>query len=430
MFPEAVPFEQDQVEDFENLYLSITPATGDIPPQEHVNVTLKFSPIDVIQLQASLLARIKNLPPAASDIKVTLAGESVMPYCHFDIPTVSYSQLANTLDIKTSTASYSTPLNPATRVLTFETCGVGVKVMRSFHVINPTNLTYEFVWQPDLKEDMKKPFICLSKTGSIVSGKKFEMKFEFLPSSPDYEECLWKFSIPSLALSVPILFIGYIVEPKILLDRSYLHFKPQLVSQVCRETVFLINDEDRSYTFSVREASCHMPGHQASLSVSPMSGSVAPHSRLPILIALPLKKQAEHSFNLKFDVKHNSIPLVLNVKANSFLTDATLKIRNFAGEELEVYPDTKQKSEQTCANFGSVQLNEKSLQTLILSNNGLFAFDYFWRLSERCFKTGGSESEDGQLVNITPTDRQTRASDLMSIRAIRVSDYPDQSKGV
>ena len=104
-----------------------------------------------------------------------------------------------------------------------------------------------------------------------------------------------------------------------------------------------------------------------------MSGSVAPHSRLPILIALPLKKQAEHSFNLKFDVKHNSIPLVLNVKANSFLTDATLKIRNFAGEELEVYPDTKQKSEQTCANFGSVQLNEKSLQTLILSNDYLLS---------------------------------------------------------
>ena len=402
MFPEPVPFEQDQLEGFENLYLSITPATGDIPPQEHVNISLKFSPIDVIQLQANLLARIKNLPPATSDIKVTLAGESVMPYCHFDLPTVSYSQLANTLDIKTSTASYSTPLNPATRVLTFETCGVGVKVMRSFHVINPTNLTYEFVWQPDLKEDMRKPFICLTKTGSIMSGKKYEMKFEFLPSAPDYEECLWKFTIPSLALSVPILFIGYIVEPKILLDRSYLHFKPQLVNQVCRETVFLINDEDRPYSFSVREASCHMPGHQASLSVNPMSGSVAPHSRLPILITLPLKKQAEHSFNLKFDVKHNSVPLVLNIKANSFLTDATLKVRNFAGEEFEVYPDTKHKSEHSCTNFGSVQLNEKSLQTLILSNNGLFAFDYFWRLSERCFKTGGSESEDGQLVNITP----------------------------
>ncbi|KAI6660485.1 hypothetical protein LOD99_14069 [Oopsacas minuta] len=402
MYPEPVPFEQDQTERFENLYLSITPATGDIPPQEHVNITLKFSPADVIQLQAKLLARIKNLPPASSDIEITLLGESVMPYCHFDLPTVSYSQLANTLDIKTSTTSYTTPLNSATRVLTFETCGVGVTVSRSFHVINPTNLTYDFVWQPDLKEDVRKPFICLTKTGSITGGKKFEMTFEFLPSTADYEECLWKFTIPSLALMVPLLFIGYIVEPKVLLDRTYLHFKPQLVSQVCRESVYMINDEDRAYTFSVREASCHMPGHQASLTVNPMSGTILPHSRLPILITLPLKKQAEHSFNLKIDVKHNAIPLLLNVKASSFLTDATLKVRNFAGDEIEIFPDTKQKSDQTCTNFGSVQLNEKSLHTVILNNNGLFAFDYFWRLSERCFKAGGSESEAGQLVNINP----------------------------
>ena len=402
MFPEPVPFEQDQVEGFENLYLSITPSTGDISPQEHVNVTLKFSPSDVIQLQAKLIARIKNLPPTSSDIEVPLMGESVMPYCHFELPTVSYSQLASTLDIKTSTASYTTPLNPSTRVLAFESCGVGIKVARSFHVINPTNLTYEFVWQTDLKEDVTKPFICQTKTGSISGGKKFEMTFEFLPSTLEYEECLWKFTIPSLALTVPLLFIGYIIEPKVLLDRSYLHFKPQLVSQVCRETVFLINDENRSYFFSVRETSCHMPGHQASLSVSPMSGTVEPHSRVPILITLPLKKQAEHSFNLKFDIKHITEPLVLNVKASSFLTDASLRIRNFTGEELQVPQDTKQKSEILHTNFGSVQLNEKSIHTAILSNNGLFAFDYFWRLSEKCFKTGGSESEGGQLVNIQP----------------------------
>ena len=402
MFPEPIPFEQDQTEGFENLYLSITPSVGEIPPQAHVNVTLKFSPSDVIQLQAKLIARIKNLPPASSDVEVPLMGESVMPYCHFELPTVSYSQLASTLDIKTSTASYTTPLNPSTRVLTFESCGVGIKVARSFHVINPTNLTYEFVWQTDLKEDVRKPFICQTKTGSISGGKKFEMTFEFLPSTLDYEECLWKFTIPSLALTVPLLFVGYIVEPKVLLDRSYLHFKPQLVSQTCRETVFLINDEDRSYFFSVRETSCHMPGHQASLSVSPMSGTVEPHSRLAILITLPLKKQAEHSFNLKFDVKHITEPLVLNVKASSFLTDASLKIRNCSGEELLVPPDMKQRPELIHTNFGSVQLNERSVQTAILSNNGLFAFEYFWRLSEKCFKAGGSESEGGQLVNIQP----------------------------
>ena len=402
LFPELVPFEPDQPEGLENLYLSIAPASGEILPQEQVSINLKFSPSDVIQLEAKLVVRIRNLPPDSSDIEIPLTGQSVMPYCHFELPTISYSHLASTLDIKTSTASYSTPLNPSTRVLTFESCGVGVRVSKSFHVVNPTNLTYEFLWQPDLKEDVRKPFLCQTKTGSISGGKKFEMTFEYLPSTADSEECLWKFNIPSLALSLPLLFVGYISEPRVLLDRSYLHFKPQLVNQVCRETVFLINDEDSAYSFSVREASCHMPGHQASISVSPMSGSIAPHTRLPLKITLPLKKQAEHSFNLKLDIKHNPEPLVLNVKASAYLTDASLKVRDMTGGEFDVPMDDKHKSELKQSNFGLVQLNEKSLHTLMLCNNGLFAFDYFWQLSEKCFKTGGSESEGGQLVNIKP----------------------------
>lgn len=403
VFPDLVSLETEENADgFETLYIGASPSSGKIQPNQILPITLKFSPLDVLQLDAKLIIRLENSTPDQKDLEIQVTGQSVMPYCHFDLPTISYANLAATLDIKSSTASYTTPLNPSTRVLTFEASGIGIRVVKSFNVINPTNLTYDFIWQPDLKEESRKPFNCLTYSGVIEPGKKYEMQFEYVSISSETEECLWKFTVPSLALALPLLFVGYMVEPKVYIDRTYLHFKPQLVSHVCLDTVFLVNDEDIVYTFSVQEASCHMPGQQVCLNVTPSSGKLEPHTRFPVKISLPLKTQAEYSYNLKFDIKNRQQPLILNVKASAYLSKATLQVRSTDSEQFTILPLKMVLDEIQCIDFGEVQLNEKAFVNLNLSNEGLFVFDYFWQLSEKCFKLGGIESEDGQLVNIKP----------------------------
>lgn len=50
--------------------------------------------------------------------------------------------------------------------------------------VNPTSSGYEFEWtevNDDTNKKMKPMFKCLTPKGVILSGKKFEMVFEYAP---------------------------------------------------------------------------------------------------------------------------------------------------------------------------------------------------------------------------------------------------------
>jgi len=51
--------------------------------------------------------------------------------------------------------------------------------------VNPTGVGYEFEWEEVVDDSKKnKPlFKCLSPKGLILSGKKSEMVFEYLPDN-------------------------------------------------------------------------------------------------------------------------------------------------------------------------------------------------------------------------------------------------------
>lgn len=57
------------------------------------------------------------------------------------------------------------------------------------------------------------------------------MVFEFLPVALEVAESSWRFSIPSLAISLPFLLVGITSEPDINIDRAYLNFKALLLGE-------------------------------------------------------------------------------------------------------------------------------------------------------------------------------------------------------
>lgn len=65
--------------------------------------------------------------------------------------------------------------------------------------VNPTGIGYEFEWREVVDDSKKnKPlFKCLSAKGLILSGKKSEMVFEYLPDNVGEHESQWTFLIPS-----------------------------------------------------------------------------------------------------------------------------------------------------------------------------------------------------------------------------------------
>ena len=58
----------------------------------------------------------------------------------------------------------------------------------------------------------------------ILSGKKYEMIFEYTPEFIGTHESFWRFKIPSEKLSQNFLVVGSVLEPVILLEKGMINF--------------------------------------------------------------------------------------------------------------------------------------------------------------------------------------------------------------
>ena len=102
-------------------------------------------------------------------------------------------------------------------------------------MINPTNAGYSFVWTNEDTLDGAPPetvnFRCLTPEGSILSGKKHEMVFEYVSDSLDLMESFWRFFVPEYNISIPFVMVGHTFEPALSFDRSHINFREMLLGK-------------------------------------------------------------------------------------------------------------------------------------------------------------------------------------------------------
>ena len=70
-----------------------------------------------------------------------------------------------------------------------------MKNIKRFYVVNPTSVAYEFEWKKidDPKATNSAFFRCQTTKGTILSGKKSEMVFEYSPDFVGTHESYWMF---------------------------------------------------------------------------------------------------------------------------------------------------------------------------------------------------------------------------------------------
>lgn len=109
--------------------------------------------------------------------------------------------------------------------------GTKVKNTKRFYVVNPTSLAYDFEWKKiDDKKDSNSGFFrCPTSKGTILSGKKAEMIFEYTPDLLGTHESYWVFEIPSEKIIQYFLLIGDVVEPNVFFDIGKINFGPLLL---------------------------------------------------------------------------------------------------------------------------------------------------------------------------------------------------------
>ncbi|KAL5467034.1 hypothetical protein EMCRGX_G031201 [Ephydatia muelleri] len=369
---------------------SVTPASGVILVGQETNFTVRFSPLDLVDMQCMFRCNVPHLDQSCRPLDLKVQGLSLMPYCHFELEENNYltmrqAETRGGLETRTGPA-----IDSATRVIEFHSRGIGVKNHKEFSIINPTASGYEFNWTPE--NSSIALFKCLTPRGYIAGGKKHDVAFDFTPTTLDLVESFWTFSIPSLSISLPFLLVGQSVEPAVNMDRAYVNFRSMFVGTQSQETVYLLNDESIPYHFAFTEQSCQFDGHSAQVLVEPMAGIIQPKTKLPIQIRFTAAQEREYSFNLLCQVKRKLKPLVLNVKAQGYAINTAITCKGPDGKEVDLRLD---KAAKRVIDFKQVHVNEKSLWELCVYNHGLYSFEYKWTLSEKCLQPGG---DGGQVI--------------------------------
>jgi len=278
---------------------TISPRSGTIPAGTDEILIVKFSPQEIEKDFARILqCKIGNLAPDAKKLIINLDGVAERPICHFELPPSAYRE---------KKGKDMTPIDSKYKIIEFQSLGTKVKNTTRFMVANPTNHRYEFEWEEVEETDPNKPqtkkekpmFRCMTPKGTILSGKKFEMVFEYIPDNVGEHETYWKFKIPNEEVVQPFMVVGFVVEPIVLFETGKINFGPLLLGGKNREKINLINQEHLPFTFFFNKDSVkENPDYGDSLQVTPMSGTVPPQSQMSIEVLFKPKYETDYNYNL------------------------------------------------------------------------------------------------------------------------------------
>lgn len=369
---------------------TIIPKKGTISPSCDEHFIVKFAPVEVENDFTRILSgNINHLNPNQEPLIIELNGTAQRPIIHFELP------LSNYREKKAKDMSF---LDEKLKIIEFESLGTNIRNTNRFMAVNPTSQGYEFEWEEIVDESKKKAlFKCATPKGLILSGKKTEMVFEYVPDNVGEHDSRWLFKIPSEKITQEFLVVGRVNEPNVLFESGKMKFGPLLLGGKAKETVRIINQEHIPFAFNFTNASVKgSPDYGDSLKVTPMSGLVPAFSDLPIEIVFNPKYELTYNYNLQCNIKRKARPLVLNVKGEGYQIHHTV----MADE-----PQIKVQSNEACKlYFGEFFINEVKTKQVVLTNNGEFNFDFLWKRIANKFVTISPETgtvQKGGTVKIT-----------------------------
>ena len=326
-------------------YFDVQPETGGLPKSTVTEFLVRFTPTesDPSACKRSLFFKVLG-----TDIshKIELKGNVTRPVCHFELPYMLSEQ--------------------GERIVEVECVGHATSALRKFYVLNPTALSYDFYWETDNNTLVR----CLTPKGTILSGKKFEMQFEFVPNSScsDTVERRFTFKLNAHSITQNFLIRGTVVQPKVFFSVAKIDFGPLLVDTKNKETVQLRNFDVMPYGFSFLKTSIKgtQPSYYGSLEVAPLTGTVAPGASVPIKLNFGPKVETDYNYNLICNIKGKKEPLTLNIKGIGYKLHHSL---TYMGKTLA--PQIKQPIA-----FGQVFVNESRSTSIEIANNGEYNFDF------------------------------------------------------
>lgn len=192
---------------------------------------------------------------------------------------------------------------------------------------------------------------------------------------------MWSFNLPDHEVRIPFLLIGYATEPNVYINQSGVNFKSVLVGRHAKEVVNIVNDELIPFSFNFNDNSTEMGNEGLPvLKFNPTSGTVAPQSESPIEISFSPPSEKLYNFNLVCNIRKKPSPISVNVKGEGYKIHESLSVEMADGSNYEL---SSSMDSPNVVDFGIVQINDKRVKRIIISNTGKYNFDFSWKSSKR-----------------------------------------------
>ncbi|KAH8054149.1 hypothetical protein JL720_14520 [Aureococcus anophagefferens] len=396
---------------------SVSPSSGDVAPNSSQTFSVHFAPMEVDDYYYALEADMPSLarPPPAADAAAEprggrrrgadaararplgLRGRATRPACHIDL-NEDGDYLARRQPNLLNEHGHRDQIE-ATNVRIVEVSSRGLRVQNTkrFHVVNPTASSYDFVWEPSGQPHAA--WRCGTPRGTILSGKRGEMVFEFTPNTVGVAEAFYRFKIPEHGIDELFLFVGQVVEPRVTFDRTRVDFNAVMLGNMASETVHLVNSEHLPFAFNFEKPGIDNDGPGAAprrhptLEISPLSGLVPPNGRAAIELSFRPGEESLVNTNLMCTVRKKTMKLNLNLKGEGYAVHSKLMLLEGvaaaqaqkdgelldSGVGLSVGDGISELHPSPAVNvvdFGTVHLNQTLTKTLAIANSGKFNFDY------------------------------------------------------
>jgi len=419
----------------------ITPAEGVIPPLQDQIFQVKFAPMCAERHQRLLGIHIDHLKRGLDQPIIKIEAVGRRPKCHFELSSSDYLRAGRRPADVPNPDGQLVALDPSRyQVIEFKSLGINVRNTKRFFIVNPTNKDYSYEWQcegismriSDHKQSssgLPNPFRCLTQKGQVMSGRKAEMEFHYLPQSEALVESMWRFRIKEQDINVPVLLVGQVSEPDVTFDLNHFNFKHTLVGTRGKGVIHIINNEPIDFPFALN---CEVENKSRPvLDIKPMSGIVPARCRIPLRITFYPREERVYNYNVQLEIKRKSTKVSINIKGSGFKIlsqlESQVEVQGDGGVQLSRH--LLSPSATSKIDFGTSYISETRIKKLVLTNIGQFSFSYEWALGKTKFlaiKPSYGKLPQGDSVScdmIFKSDREVSFSDLLVYLKIGPQSY-------
>ncbi|XP_074027129.1 hydrocephalus-inducing protein homolog isoform X2 [Leptinotarsa decemlineata] len=352
------------------LPFEIFPKQTTIPITRAQTFRLVFTPLVASQYYLRLISNISALDPNVRNMDISVTAESLVPECYFEIDKPEY------IGRRPSTGIYGNQGEEKVEIVELLSVGIGVTSVKKFYVVNTSVGPLSFKLESLNADNRFTYFQCLTPSGCIQPGKKFDLIFNFTPQELGIFEERFVFSVDLNDFNAHIFVVGKCREPNIYFTKAHIDISATLWKRQSEETVILKNEEEMEFGFKFLKSSFYSEDHEQHLTVLPVSEIVPPKSEVAIRVVYNADKIGEHYFNLKCAIEKMKSPLNINVTAKCLEVIASVTYINKEG--YEVVLDAKNENR---IDLGKIGIRTKRELKFQISNAGQTGFFYIWNFN-------------------------------------------------